>query len=248
MTVPPSLSVTDPAQCVILAGGQATRMRPLTDEVPKVLLPVRGRPFTSYQLDWLASQGVYQVVYCIGHLGGMIRTYVGDGSRWGVRVAYVDEGENLKGTAGALRLALDGGMLEPSFLLLYGDSYVLADLSPIREAYRQSGCTALMAVFRNEGRWERSNVVFHDGRVIRYDKWAEDPTSVGMTYVDAGLSILSHPVVERVTPNQWADLADVLAAESLTGELAGYELSQRFYEIGSIEGLQELEAYLAACG
>src|SRR5262245_26801177 len=108
-------------QCVILAGGLATRMRPLTDSIPKTLLPVAGHPSADMQLTWLAREGVSDVVYCVGHLGEMIEEYVGDGSRWGLAVRYVDDGPELRGTAGALRRAVSAGLLDPAFLVVYGD-------------------------------------------------------------------------------------------------------------------------------
>src|SRR5437870_13774975 len=98
-------------QCVILAGGLGTRMRPLTETVPKTLLPVAGTPFAHYQLDWLARHGVRDVVYCVAVLGDQVRAYASDGSRWGLAVRYVEDGHELRGTAGALRRALDAGVL-----------------------------------------------------------------------------------------------------------------------------------------
>jgi len=95
-------------QCLILAGGLATRLRPVTETVAKAVMPVAGRPFAEYQLEWLARAGVTDVVYAIGFHGDQIRAAVGDGSRFGIRVTYVDEGEILLGTGGAVRLAYDG--------------------------------------------------------------------------------------------------------------------------------------------
>src|SRR5882724_3079057 len=118
-------------QCVILAGGLGTRMQPLTRRLPKTLLPVLGRPFAEYQLGWLADQGVRNVVYCIGFLGDQVRAFVGDGRRWRLRVDYVDEGSLLMGTGGALRLASDAGVLEPGFLVLYGDSYLPIEMAAV---------------------------------------------------------------------------------------------------------------------
>jgi NDP-sugar pyrophosphorylase family protein len=176
-------AATDRRQCVVLAGGLGTRMLPLTEDVPKTLLPVLGRPFADYQLRWLRSQGITDVVYCIGHLGSMVRDFVGDGSRWDLRTTWVDEGEQLRGTAGALRLALDGGVLHHSFCVLYGDSYLQAALPPVRRAFTESGKPALMTVLHNEGRWDTSNVEFESGQLRLYDK-KPGPHRARMCHID----------------------------------------------------------------
>src|SRR6187399_822153 len=159
-------------QCVILAGGLGTRMRPRTETVPKSLLEVAGRPFIDHQLAWLAAHGTREVVLSVGHLGEMIEAHVGDGSRFGVSVRYVSEGSALRGTAGALRLALDQGVLDEEFLLTYGDAYLPVDFAAVAAAFQHSGKEALMTVFENEGRWDTSNVVFDrvSSLVALYDK------------------------------------------------------------------------------
>src|ERR1017187_8690309 len=105
-------------QCVILAGGLGTRMWPETKSIPKTLLPIAGTPFATWQLSWLARSGIDSVVYCVGHLGQLIRDHVSDGSCWGLSVRYVDEGDRLRGTAGALRLASDENGLGGEVLVL----------------------------------------------------------------------------------------------------------------------------------
>jgi N-acetyl-alpha-D-muramate 1-phosphate uridylyltransferase len=230
-------------QCVILAGGLGTRMRPLTDEVPKALLPVAGAPFVEHQLALVAHQGFDRVVFCIGHHGAMLRDVVGDGARFRLDVLYADEGEHLRGTAGALRVAFDAALLDEQFAVLYGDSYLPIDVRPVWTAFEECGAPALMTVLRNDDRWDTSNAAYAEGRVTRYDKHDPDPT---MRYVDYGLSLLGRDVVPaRVPPGAVGDLADVFHALSLEGNLAGYEVSQRFYEAGSPTGLADLEAFLA---
>lgn len=236
----------DPSQCVILAGGLGLRMRPMTERIPKALIPVRGVPFAHHQLAWLAAQGVRCVVYSIGMKGDMIRDYVGDGSGWGLAVTYVDDGAELKGTAGALRLALDAGVLGDAFFVLYGDSFLPIDIPPVARAFAASGAPALMTVFRNHGQWDTSNVVYADGRVVAYDKERREPCA-DMVYIDYGFSVLARTVVEEhVPPAAVLDLAALFRALSRQGRLAGYEVAERFYEIGSPDGLRDLEAYLAA--
>ena len=232
--------------CVILAGGLGTRIRAVAADVPKVLVPVLGQPFVHHQLSWLASQGVTSVVLSIGHKGAAVRHYVGDGGRWGISVTYVDEGEDLRGTGGALRLALAQGVLPERFLLLYGDSYLPVDIAPVEEAYERSGLPALMTVYRNEDRWDRTNASYEGGRVVLYQKHHPDPERAGLRFLDYGLSMLGHDVVdEMVPPDQVCDLADVFHRLSVEGRLAGYEMTQRFFEVGSPEGLRDLEAHLS---
>jgi MurNAc alpha-1-phosphate uridylyltransferase len=228
-------------QCVILAGGKGTRMWPLTEELPKALLPVRGQPFAHRQLELLSRQGVTDVVYSIGHRGQMIREAVDDGARFGLRVRYVDEGEALRGTGGALRLCLDEGTLAEAFLVLYGDSYLPIELAPVVGDFEAAGSQALMTVLRNEGRWDRSNVIFQGGRVVLYDKKRQDPR---MLHIDYGLTMLSRAVADRLPPGV-SDLADLYHDLSRQAALAGHEVTRRFYEIGSPQGLRDLEQLLA---
>lgn len=231
---------------MILAGGLGTRMQAVAGPLPKALIPVGGQPFIHHQLTWLADQGVSYVVLCIGHLGSAIREFVGDGSRWGLHVAYVDEGSDLRGTGGALRLALDQGVLPGLFAVLYGDSYLPIRLAPVVKAYEQSSLPALMTVFRNGGRWERSNARLEGGRVVLYDKWHTDPAGGGLEFVDYGLSVLRrHVVADGVPPGQAFDLARLFHRLSVDGLLAGHEATQRFFEVGSPGGLRDLEAHLA---
>jgi NDP-sugar pyrophosphorylase family protein len=227
-------------QCVILAGGLGTRMRPLTETCPKTLLPVHGRPFAYHQLHWLAAQGVTDVVYSIGHHGDLIRRYWATEPSPIPSIRYVDEGARLLGTGGALRLAREQGVLDESFLVIYGDSFLPVEFSSIWKAFRVSGAPALMTVLRNQGRWDRSNAIYENGRVILYDKSGRP----GMQFIDYGLSALRRELLDGITQEVF-DLATLLHKLSLRGQLAGFEVKQRFYEIGSPEGLRDLEHYLA---
>jgi NDP-sugar pyrophosphorylase family protein len=228
-------------QCVILAGGLGTRMRPLTDHCPKTLLPVGGRPFAYHQLHWLAAQGVTEVVYAIGHQGQLIRRYWDTEPRPVSWIRYVDEGEKLRGTGGALRLALEQGVLQESFLVIYGDSFLPVVFAPVWNAFMESGRPALMTVLRNEGRWDRSNVIYDGGRVVLYDKRGGN----AMNFIDYGLSAMRRELLGAVTTEKF-DLSEFFQELSLQGQLAGFEVAERFYEIGSPAGLRDLETYLEA--
>ena len=232
-------------QCLILAGGKGTRMMPETERLPKALIAVRGRPFAEWQLAWLQREGVERVVLAIGHRGAHIQDALGDGRRFGLSIAYSDEGRRPMGTAGAIRVAVDAGLLDERFLVLYGDSYLTVDVARVWEAAARLG-TPLMTVFRNDDRWDASNVAFADGRVARYEKGVADPMAAGLRYIDYGLAVLSRGLIEaEVPPERPHDLAAVYGPLAAAGRLRGFEVPTRFYEIGSPEGLAELEAHLA---
>jgi len=236
-------------QCLILAGGLGTRLQGLApdiDKTAKVLIDVAGRPFADHQLSWLADQGVRRVVYCIGHLGDQVREFVGDGARWGLQVAYVDEGGKLLGTGGAIRLALDEGALDDGFLVLYGDSYLNIDIKALWAA-SDEGRVPVMSVLKNDGRWDASNASFDGAMVTRFEKGLDDPAAEGLDYIDYGMSVLNRQVIEaHIACGQIFDLAELSGRLAEAGALRGFEASQRFYEIGSPEGLARLEAYLAS--
>lgn len=231
--------------CVILAGGLGTRLRPVTDVLPKSLVPVMGRPFAELQLEWLAGEGINHVIYSIGYKGDMIRAALGSGSRFDVRIEYVDEGTDLRGSGGALRLALDLGILPEQFFILYGDSYLRVSLVDVQRAWRSSTLPAIMTVMRNSNRWDTSNATFRDGQVF-YDKRGGGECANEMTWIDYGLSATTSAAIAEWLPAQGrGDLADLFHVLSMEGKVAGYEVAERFYEVGSPAGIRELEAYLS---
>ena len=223
----------------ILAGGLATRLRPVTEKIPKSLVPVAGKPFLAHQLELLRSRGIHRVVLCVGYLGEMIQREFGDGSTCGMRLDYSFDGPQLLGTGGAIKRALP--LLGGEFFVLYGDSYLPVAYHPIAEFFRRSGKLGCMTVYRNEGRYDTSNVVFRDGKIVVYDKKNRVPE---MQHIDYGLSLFRAPVFEAYTPDQPFDLARVMGRLVREKELAGYEVRERFYEIGSPAGLAELESLL----
>jgi NDP-sugar pyrophosphorylase family protein len=229
-------------QCVILAGGLGTRMQSVSKELPKSLLPVRHRPFLYYQLAWLAKQGIKDVVLCIGHGGDQIQRYAEDGRIWGMMIHYVNEGNQLRGTGGALRLAYEQKILEPDFFVTYGDSFLPIDFNAVSAHFRTRKEPALMVVMKNEGRWDKSNASF-DGQKVTYDK---KKATRDMIYIDYGLSILRASLIEKeIPPHDAYDLADLLSRLSKRGKIAGYEVQSRFYEVGSPQGLKDFDDYLS---
>jgi NDP-sugar pyrophosphorylase family protein len=217
--------------------------------MPKALVPVLGLPFADWQLSQLAAQGVERVTCCVGYRGDMLRDHVGDGSRFGLSVSWIDEGSRLRGTGGALRLALDEGALDDAFFVLWGDSYLPIEFASVEEAWRLSALPALMTVLRNESRWHASNAIYAGGRITLYDKSRPEERQAEMRWIDYGLSVLTRDVVDRhIASGSVADLAVVMRDLSLAGQLAGLEVTQRFYEVGSPEGVRDLEDYLSKSG
>lgn len=231
-------------QCVILAGGLGTRIRGSAPDIAKSMIRVADKPFISWQLEWLGAQGVGDVVLSIGYKGEQIRSYVGDGQEFDLRVRYVDEGDRLLGTAGALRLASDARALNDRFFVLYGDSYLDVALTKVWHHFGQSEHDALMTVYRNDNVGEVSNAVFDGSLVTRYEKNCSQPPE-DMVFVDYGLLVLSRSLIEdHVEPDVEADLSKLLETLSADGNLAGFEAIERFFEIGSPSGLDELEREL----
>ncbi len=223
----------------ILAGGLATRLRPMTEQVPKSLLEVAGKPFAVHQIELLRRHGLNDIIWCVGYLGEQIRGALGDGERWDMQLQYAFDGEQLRGTGGALRRALP--LLGEAFLVLYGDSYLECDYGAIEQAFLRSGRLGLMTVVRNDDAWDRSNVEFAGGCIVRYDKRKRTPE---MQHIDYGLGALRAAAFDAYPADQPLDLATVYQDLLAADQLAGYEVSGRFYEIGSVSGLEETRQYL----
>ena len=224
----------------LLAGGLATRLRPMTDRLPKSLVPVAGRPFVFHQLELLKSQGVQRVVLCVGYLADQIEAAVGDGRASGLRIDYSYDGAELLGTGGALKRALP--LLGEAFFVLNGDSYVPCSFTRIESAFIAARRPALMTVLRNDNRWDRSNVLFRDGDLIEYDKRSPH---ADMSHIDFGLCIVSGALLADHCASRRFDLADVFHQLAKRGQLAAFEVAERFYEIGSPRGIDDTEDFLS---
>ena len=225
----------------ILAGGLATRLRPITEKIPKLLVEVAGEPFFSHQLRLLKKAGLTRIVLCVGYLGEQIVAQYGDGAQWGVQIDYSFDGPKLLGTGGALIQALP--KLGDAFYVLYGDSYLPIDYLAVGDFFQRSGLPGLMTVYENRGRYETSNVWFEHGTIQLYDKKNPVPR---MQHVDYGLGLFRAAAFEGFARDAVVDLAEVQKALVARHQLAGYEIKQRFYEIGSPAGLNELDALLQA--
>ena len=223
----------------LLAGGLATRLGPVTESVAKSMVPVAGEPFIAHQLRLLSSQGIIDIVLCCAHLRGQIQDFVGNGSKFGCRVEYSNDGTTLLGTGGAIKKALPA--LGERFLVMYGDSYLPAPMQPVWNTFVTSSKLALMTIFHNEGRWDTSNISFDGKRILRYSKRAPSPT---MQHIDYGLGCFRREAFASFSQYSRFDLADVYGRLAELGQLDGYEVMERFYEIGSPSGLREADVML----
>lgn len=225
-------------QVVILAGGLATRLRPLTSDRPKSMIEIHGKPFLQHQLELLVAEGLSRIVLCVGHLADQIVTYFGDGRRFGVEIRYSHDGPEPLGTAGALRRA--GPHLSSWFLLMNGDSYLPFAFGDVIRHFQTAGLPGVMAVYRNTNRYGTSNVGIETGRVRRYDR-----TGTGLTYIDYGVTIMSHELLAEIPADRYEALDDLYRRLAESGRLGAFVVRRRFYEIGSHAGLQDFIVYMS---
>jgi NDP-sugar pyrophosphorylase family protein len=223
----------------VLCGGLATRLWPLTEKIPKSMIEIAGEPFIAWQLRLLATAGFRNVVLLCGYLGEQIEQFVGDGQKFGLKVRYCHDGDNPLGTGGAVRRALP--ILGSTFMTIYGDSYCPTDYRRIYSAYLSSGKAALMTVFRNENKWDKSNVEYRNGCIVRYDKKNADEA---MTYIDYGVNVFTDSVFAVMPENEAFDLAVIQTDLARKGNLAGIEVSERFFEVGSHGGIDDFRAFV----
>ena len=233
MNVPPEIPVA------ILAGGLATRLGAISKKIPKSLVPIAGKPFLARQLELLRSKGIRRAVLCVSHLGETIQRDFGS-EAFGIKLDYAFDGPQLLGTGGAIKRALP--LLGSEFFVLYGDSYLPIEYQPVAEFFYASGKLGCMTVYRNAGRYDTSNVVFANSEIKAYDKKNRVPE---MLHIDYGLSLFKAAAFDAFPADQSFDLADVMSQLVRTKQLAGFEMHERFYEIGSPAGLAELEHFFA---
>ncbi len=228
----------------ILAGGLATRLHPITQTIPKAMIDLNGKPFIQHQVELLHRHGVRKLVLCLGHLGEQVESHLGDGSRFDMRIYYAHDGPVLLGTGGAIRRAMP--MLGEVCWVMYGDSYMDIDYRAILDTFARSDperVLGLMTVIRNQDRWDRSNALFRDGRLMCYDKRNR---TAEMEHIDYGVAILRRRAIERMPLGERCDLAELYSELVAERSMIGYELSQRFYEIGTPASLEEAREHLAS--
>jgi NDP-sugar pyrophosphorylase family protein len=223
----------------ILAGGLATRLRPITNTIPKSMIEICGEPFVHWQTKLLAEAGVEEIVYCVGYKSELIEGFLGDGSKYGVKIKYSYDGSKQLGTGGAVIKALPH--LGNKFMILYGDSYLPIDYSKVEREYAESQKPALMTVYANNGKFDASNVDFSGGALRRYQKGIVSPE---MTHIDYGLSCFKESIFSKYALGFPLDLAQVCTDLACQNQLAGYEVYERFYEIGSLQGILDFAEYV----
>jgi N-acetyl-alpha-D-muramate 1-phosphate uridylyltransferase len=224
---------------VILSGGKATRLYPVTKKMPKAMLELAGRPFIAHQLEMLKYNGFKRVIICAGYYGAVLENYIRATNQYGLTIDFSFDGAKLLGTAGAIKKALP--MLEKSFAVIYGDSYLTEDIWPISNFFLQSNKKSLMTVFKNNNKWDTSNIIYADNKIIKYDK---KNITQEMQYIDYGLLFFKVEAFSKILENQYYDLADLCVDLINEEQMAGYEAKKRFYEIGSFNGLEETRKYL----
>lgn len=225
-------------QVAILAGGLATRLRPLTNNIPKSMIDVNGKPFLQYQLEFLKKNGITDIVLCVGYLSDLIEDYFGDGAGFGVELTYSKETQSLLGTAGALKHA--GPFLEDEFFIMYGDSYIFLNFNGAMSYFKQHDEPSLMVIYKNEDRYDRSNVATSNNKIAVYDKINK---TNDMVFIDYGVCILKKQVlslIPSIGPYSLESLFSVLIKQE---KMLAYETFDRFYEIGSLTGLEEFRSY-----
>ena len=217
-----------------MAGGLATRLRPLTDAVPKAMVDIQGKPFLEYQLDLLRRNGVDDIVLCVGHLADQVREHFGDGRALGVRLQYSDEGLKLMGTSGALKKAQP--LLAEMFFVLDGDSYLALDYRGIMTGFEGRDKLALMVVYKNHDRYDKSNTAIDGGMVTAYDRGQKIP---GLVHIHAGLSVLRREALALIPGDRPSSQDELWSGLIARGQLMAFTASSRFYEVGSVSGLAE---------
>ena len=228
---------------VILAGGLATRLGNLTADIPKSLIKINGRPFIDWQLDLLVSSGYKEFVFCLSHKSELIQNYLGDGSNWGSTFKYSIDGPVQLGTGGAIYKALP--LLEEKFAVIYGDSYLPMDYKNLERTFETSSYLAMMSVFENRNLIESSNVQFFEGKIINYNKGVKDSS---MRHIDYGITYFRKETFTAWSDSIRFDLSEICHNLSISGNLGGVEVFDRYYEIGSVKGIEEFSSYLRKAG
>ena len=222
---------------VILAGGYATRLRPLTEKIPKALVLVSGKPFIEWQISLLKSQGYKELIILTGFLGNQIKEYLGNGEKYGITINYCSDGSTLLGTGGAIKNAID--LLPENFFIMYGDTYLPINFIEVEEAYFNKNKKALMTIFKNNNAFDKSNIIYENDKIIKY---VINENLENLEYIDYGLSIFSKEVFLKINTSKF-ELKTVFIDLISLEELGAYRVYKRFYEMGRVETLIETENY-----
>jgi MurNAc alpha-1-phosphate uridylyltransferase len=223
----------------ILAGGYATRLGTLAKELPKCLIEFNGRPFVDWQLDLLIKNGYREFVFCASYKSDLIRMHLGDGNSRGIKIQYSFDGDTQLGTGGAIQKAIP--ILGDEFGVIYGDSFLPINYSQLEQHFLASKAQALMTVYENQNQFDKSNVEFSDGQLLNYEKGSTDKK---MHHIDYGITLFKKVVFQPWADQSSFDLSEVCHQLARDKQLDGYEVFERFYEIGSVPGIEEFSDYL----
>ena len=227
-------------QIVILAGGKATRMYPMSKTIPKSMIEINGKPFLEHQIDLLKKNQITQIVLCVGNLSKKIIDYFGDGKKFGVSIKYsIEEDDNLFGTGGALKNAQS--LLNDEFFVMYGDSYLPINFRNIDNYFQKSKKIGLMTVYKNENKFDKSNISTQGDIVSAYDKTGKNQD---LKFIDYGLLVFKKKILDFIPSNQQVDLEIPLKQLIKEKSLGFFEVKERFYEIGSLSGIKDFENYI----
>lgn len=226
-------------QIVIIAGGQATRLFPVTEKIPKSMVLINNKPFLEYQLELCKKNHIYNVVLCVGHFWKQIEKYFGDGSQFGMKILYSVERKKLD-TGGALKNAWPH--LDDKFFVMYGDSYLDINWSELVNFHKKTGTKGTMTVYKNNWKIEPSKIILDKtGRFI--EEFNKDNPRKEMKYTEYGLNILSKDII--------SDIKELIFPigryfDCLIGQrqLSAYISTRRFYEIGCPKGLEDFREYI----
>lgn len=229
-------------QAVILAGGRGERLRPLTDTLPKPMVPIHGRPFLEYLIELLKQNGIEEVVLLVGYLSEKIIDYFGDGSRFGVHIKY-SKGDSDDETGTRIKNAHD--MLREKFLLLYGDNYWPLNLSALADFYRFKNVLALTTVYANmdgggEYGFENNIHLASDGLVLGYDKTRKNPALNG---VDIGFFVIDKKVLNKMPQTNFSFEKEILPMLVSEKQLVGYRAFHPYYTLTSADMIPRLEKF-----
>lgn len=225
-------------QAVILAGGLGTRLRPLTLDTPKPMIKIAGKPFLEYKLRHLKRNGFRDFVLCVGYKSEVIEEYFESGDKLGISISYSNDGETQRGPVGALKHASE--LLENEFMVTYGDDFLRLDYACFQREFCSSGKLGMMAVLENHSKYGKSDILVENGLVTGYDKVRQ---LSGMIWINFGATLLKKSTLKFIPdemPIEEEQFYRLLIAER---ELAAFVVTERFYEIGSIPGLQEFEKF-----
>ncbi len=225
-------------QVAILAGGLATRLGGLAKNWPKSMLQIQGKPFLEYQLEFLKRGEIEDIVLCVGHMGEQIEQYFGDGRKYGVKIRYSREDKPL-GTAGALKRAEK--LLDDPFFTMFGDSFINLDFGRVMAHFNSQNKPALMTVYKNHDRYGRSNTEI-EGTLVK--KFSKKEKTADMVYIEYGVDLFRKEALDMIPENESYSLDDLFPRLIGREELLAFEVNDRFYEIGSLQGLREFERFI----